>query len=105
MEFEATAYCAEGTTRAGVPAAPGIVAADPRVLPLGSLIRIDSSLYSGIYRVMDTGGLVKGKVVDIFLPSLEAALDFGRRKVQVTILRAGFASKTERAAAKDQGAD
>ena len=38
MEFEATAYCDYGITKSGVETAPGVAAADPSVLPLGSLV-------------------------------------------------------------------
>jgi len=88
--FEATAYCDQGITKSGVPVETGIVAADPRVLPLGSLIRVENTRYSGVYRVMDTGGLIKGKIIDIFIPSREMALQFGRRQVEITVLRYGY---------------
>ncbi len=90
LEFEATAYCDEGITKSGIPVAPGIVAADPKVLPLGSLIRLENTEYRGIYRVLDTGGLVKGKIIDIYIPSLERAIEFGRRPVQIVVLRYGY---------------
>lgn len=90
LEFEATAYCDEGITKSGIPVAPGIVAADPRVLPLGSLIRLENTEYRGIYRVLDTGGLVKGKIIDLFIPSEELAIKFGRQPVQIVVLRYGY---------------
>ena len=90
MEFEATAYCDTGITKSGIPVAPGIVAADPQVLPLGSLIKLETTQYKGIYRVLDTGGLVKGRIIDIYMPGLEEALNFGRRRVQVVVLRYGL---------------
>jgi hypothetical protein len=39
---------------------------------------------------MDTGKLVKGKIIDIYIPDYGLATEFGRRKVKVTILRYGF---------------
>lgn len=90
MEFEATAYCDAGITKSGLPVAPGIVAADPAVLPLGSLILLESTSYRGIYHVLDTGGLVKGRIIDIFVPGLEEALSFGRQKVRLVVLRYGY---------------
>ena len=39
---------------------------------------------------MDTGRLVKGYIIDIFIPDYELATQFGRRDVKVTILRYGF---------------
>ena len=90
MEFEATAYCDVGITKSGVPVAPGIVAADPTVLPLGSLILLETTSYRGIYHVLDTGGLVKGRIIDIFMPGLEEAITFGRQKVRLVVLRYGY---------------
>jgi 3D (Asp-Asp-Asp) domain-containing protein len=88
--FHATAYCLTGTTRSGVPAAPGLVAADPNVIPLGSMIYVDSPLMNGIYQVLDTGDLIKGKIIDIFIPNYEKCMEFGRRVVKVKVLRYGF---------------
>lgn len=87
--FVATAYCEKGITKSGIPVAVGLVAGDPHVLPIGSWIKVDSPLYSGIYQVMDTGRLVKGKKIDIYMPSYTKAMQFGLRKVQVTVLKYG----------------
>ena len=89
IDFVATAYCEVGITKSGVPVEDGIVAGDPHVLPLGSWIKVDSPLYSGIYQVMDTGRLVRGKKIDIWLPTYQKAINFGIRKVRVTILKYG----------------
>jgi 3D (Asp-Asp-Asp) domain-containing protein len=89
-DFHATAYCITGTTTTGAQTVPGIVAADPEVIPLGSMIYIESPLMGGIYHVLDTGGLVKGKIIDIFIPDYERCVNFGRRLVKVKILRYGF---------------
>jgi 3D (Asp-Asp-Asp) domain-containing protein len=89
-EFEATAYCVTGISKSGTIIAPGHVAADPKVIPLGSMIYVDSPLMGGIYQVLDTGELVKGKIIDIFIPSYESCKEFGRRAVKVKVLRYGF---------------
>jgi 3D (Asp-Asp-Asp) domain-containing protein len=87
MDFSATAYCLTGTTAMGVETRPGIVAADPRILPLGTRIRVtNAGAYSGIYTVADTGPAVKGREIDIFIPDLAAAKRFGRRRVKVEVL-------------------
>jgi 3D (Asp-Asp-Asp) domain-containing protein len=88
--FQATAYCDVGVTKSGVMVAPGHVAADPKVIPLGSMIYVESPLMGGIYQVLDTGRLVKGKIIDIFIPNYERCVDFGRRMVKVKVLRYGF---------------
>ena len=90
IRFQATAYCEHGVTKSGIPASPGIVAADPRVLPLGSLIQVDVPSYCGVYQVMDTGRLVKGRIIDIYIPDHDLATEFGRRVAKVTVLRYGF---------------
>lgn len=88
--FQATAYCITGITKSGVPVAPGHVAADPRIIPLGSLIYVEGALMSGIYHVTDTGRLIKGMIIDIFIPSYKESIEFGRRKVKVKVLRYGY---------------
>ncbi len=57
----------------------GIVAADPDILPIGSVIEVHAGRYSGIYTVMDTGDAVKGTIIDIYMPNHEEAIQFARR--------------------------
>jgi len=84
--FRATAYCLKGRTANGGSVRRGIVAADPRVLPLGSRIQVNAGAYSGTYTVADTGGAVKGRKLDIWMPSCTEAVRFGRRNVKVSRL-------------------
>ena len=88
MWMTATAYCQHGTTQSGAQTQPGMIAADPRVLPVGSVVRIESPdpAYSGTYTVMDTGAKVKGRTVDIFVPSCARAKKFGKRTVVARVL-------------------
>lgn len=81
--FSATAYCLKGRTAMGHGVRRGIIAADPRVLRLGSTITINGGAYSGSYLVSDTGGSIKGKKLDIWMPNCSEARRFGRRTVQV----------------------
>jgi 3D (Asp-Asp-Asp) domain-containing protein len=86
MAMTATAYCQTGTTKSGERTRPGIVAADPRVLPLGSKIRIiKPERYAGVYQVMDTGSSIKGRRLDVFIPSCKDARRFGRQPVMVRL--------------------
>jgi 3D (Asp-Asp-Asp) domain-containing protein len=87
--FEATAYSLHGRTASGAPATTGVIAADPRVLPIGSRVRIEAGTYTGEYIVADTGGAVKGKRIDIWTPSSREAMRFGRRTVKLTVLHLG----------------
>jgi 3D (Asp-Asp-Asp) domain-containing protein len=90
-EFVATAYCLEGITQSGVRVQPGIVAADPAVLPVGSVVRIEEPAdHAGIYTVLDTGGAIKGDRLDIYLPDCGDAQEFGRQPVSVRVLRYGW---------------
>ena len=85
--FIATAYCTSGITASGVAVYKGIVAADPAVLPLGSLIRISGAAsYDGIYRVLDTGAFIRRQRLDLFIADCSAARKFGRRPVRVAVI-------------------
>ena len=87
--YTATAYSLRGRTASGKPVARGVIAADPRVLPLGTRVRIDAGEFSGEYVVADTGGAVKGRRVDIWTPTAREAMRFGRRAVKLTVLERG----------------
>ena len=95
MRFTATAYCKGTTTASGVNVRNGIAAADPDLLPIGSVIRIDElgEKYDGIYTVMDTGPKVQGRHVDVYLWSCNEALQVGRRPMKLTVLRLGWNPK------------
>ena len=88
--FVATAYCRGTITASGVSVRRGFVAADPAVLPIGSVIRVrQSGQYDGVYTVMDTGPKVRGRHVDLFIESCAAAKQFGRRNIGVSIVDLG----------------
>jgi 3D (Asp-Asp-Asp) domain-containing protein len=84
--FTATAYCLRGRTAMGHGVRKGIIAADPRVLRLGSRVDIGAGAYSGTYLVSDTGSRVKGRKIDIWMPSCAEARRFGRRSVSISAL-------------------
>ncbi|MEO8604762.1 MAG: 3D domain-containing protein [bacterium] len=85
--FEATAYSVKGTMKSGQKTRPGVVAADPRVLPIGTRIRVGGAgAYSGDYTVLDTGREIKGREIDIFMPAENDAAAFGRQQVSVEVL-------------------
>ena len=90
--FSATAYCKGTITASGVKVRSGILAADPQLLPVGSVVQLDApgNDVDGIYTVMDTGPLVKGRHVDVYMWSCNEALRFGRRAVRVEVLRLGW---------------
>lgn len=88
--FEATAYCNFGITRSGVWVQRGIIAVDPALIPIGSIIELKAGRYSGIYTAMDTGELIQGRLLDIYVATYDEALRFGRRSVQLRLLRRGW---------------
>ena len=84
--FTATAYCLSGRTALGHGVRRGIIAADPRLLRLGSKIALDAGSYTGQYLISDTGGGIRGRRIDIWVPSCAEARRFGRRTVTVSLL-------------------
>jgi 3D (Asp-Asp-Asp) domain-containing protein len=86
VHYVATAYSLRGRTASGRYVSQGIIAADPRILPLGSRVRLEAGAWSGEYLVADTGGAIRGRKIDIWTPSSREAMRFGRRKVKLTVL-------------------
>ena len=87
--YLATAYSLKGRTASGRMVSRGLIAADPRVLPLGSRVRVEHPGYSGEYLVADTGGAIRGRHIDIWIPSSREAMRFGKRTVKLTVLSYG----------------
>ena len=96
--YTATAYSLTGRTASGRLVSRGLIAADPRVLPLGTRVRLEAGSWSGEYIVADTGGAVKGRRIDIWTPTSREARQFGRRAVKLAVL--AFPSKNGRLASK-----
>jgi len=92
LAVTATAYCKGETTASGVAPQNGVAAADPHVLPVGSVVQVDSSdrRYSGIYTVMDTGRLIQGLELDVYIWSCFEAIKFGRQPANLLVLRLGW---------------
>jgi 3D (Asp-Asp-Asp) domain-containing protein len=89
VSFTITAYCAGRITAAGTRVTEGVVAADPHVLPLGTVIRLAGldARYNGTYTVMDTGLRVRGRRLDLYLHDCAEAVRFGHRSGRVSIAR------------------
>lgn len=92
LTMEATAYDpsagrgsrATGRTKMGIPARYGVVAVDPRVIPLGSMVYVEGY---GIAYACDIGSAIKGNRIDICLNTNAECIRFGRRMVRVHILK------------------
>ncbi|WP_026582794.1 LysM peptidoglycan-binding domain-containing protein [Bacillus sp. J33] len=90
--MEATAYTANcegcsGITATGINLKENpnqkVISVDPSVIPLGTKVHVEGY---GEAIAGDTGGAIKGNKIDIFIPSKEDAVNFGRQTVKVTIL-------------------
>ena len=91
-ECTITHYCCEayehicgdgdGLTATGIPVAPGMVAVDPDVIPLGSTVIIDGQAYLAA----DTGEAVRGNHVDIAVDTHQEALELGTRTAEVWVV-------------------
>src|SRR5207244_9989692 len=70
----------------------GIASASASILPVGSVVNVatDSIRYNGVYTIMDTGPRVQGRLLDLYMWSCHEALAFGRKPIQVTVLRLGW---------------
>lgn len=78
-----------GITASGTKARPGVVAVDPRVIPLGTKLYVESldgTPDYGFCVAEDTGGAIKGNRIDLFFNTAKEVRQFGRRKVKVYIL-------------------
>lgn len=79
-----TAYTIHGRTATGTSTRWGVVAVDPRVVPLGSKLRIDG--FEETFVAEDTGGGIRGNWIDIWFPNVGEALRFGFQSRRVTIV-------------------
>ena len=92
ITVEASAYTAScegctGITATGInlktnPNAK-VISVDPAVIPLGSKVYVEGY---GEAIAGDTGGAIKGNRIDVFFPSQQDAINFGVKKLKVTIL-------------------
>jgi 3D (Asp-Asp-Asp) domain-containing protein len=89
LHFKATAYSVTGETKAQTFTKEGrTLAADPTVLPIGTLVEVRrAGPYSGQYVVQDTGEKIVGRKIDIYIASTPEAKQFGVRNVRVRILK------------------
>ncbi len=99
VTFTATAYCTGSRTASGTKVTEGIAAADPSLVPIGSVIRVSGleRRYNGIYTVMDTGSKIRGRRLDLYIRDCSAASRFGKRSARVSIMRRGWHPRTSAA--------
>lgn len=89
ISMKATAYLptdgnGKGLTRMGTRARRGVVAVDPRVIPLGTKVYVPGY---GVAVAEDTGGAILGNRIDLCMETYNECRTFGRRNVSVYILK------------------
>lgn len=83
MVLEATAYTHTGNpTRTGVMPSRGMVAVDPKVIPLGSKVYVEGY---GWATATDTGGDIQGNRIDLFMETEAECWEFGRKNLKIVV--------------------
>ncbi len=78
-----------GITYTGMKAREGVIAVDPKVIPLGTKLYVEipgSAPDYGFAIAGDIGSAIKGKNIDLYFDTLSEVYRWGRRKVVVYIL-------------------
>jgi 3D (Asp-Asp-Asp) domain-containing protein len=84
LKVDAVAYSLPGSTALGVPVRKGVVAVDPKLIPLGTKLHVPGY---GPGLAADVGYAIKGRVIDLWFPSTAKARQWGRRTVTITVYR------------------
>jgi 3D (Asp-Asp-Asp) domain-containing protein len=84
LKVDAVAYYLPGKTALGVPVRKGVVAVDPRLIPLGTKMHVPGY---GRALAADVGYAIKGRIIDLWFPSTAKARAWGRRTVTIVVYR------------------
>jgi 3D (Asp-Asp-Asp) domain-containing protein len=84
LKVDAVAYHLPGKTALGIPVQKGVVAVDPRLIPLGTRLHVPGY---GRGIAADVGIAIKGRIIDLWMPNTQAARSWGRRTVRITVYR------------------
>ncbi len=89
LQMESTAYSwreagASNLSATGIDLSKesNVVAVDPSVIPLGSLVKVSGY---GFAIAGDTGGAIQGNIIDVHFDSIDQCTAWGRRQVTVEI--------------------
>ncbi|HZK81823.1 MAG TPA: 3D domain-containing protein [Humisphaera sp.] len=94
-----TAYCAckkccgshaVGMTASGRPISYNgghFIAADTTILPYGSKVIVPGYDDGHPVEVIDRGGAIKGAHIDVFMPTHEEAVEWGKKRLEITIVK------------------
>ena len=78
------AYSLPGKTAIGIPVGKGIVAVDPKLIPLRTRLHVPGY---GRGIAADVGSAIKGRIIDLWFPTLDEARAWGRKSVVITVYR------------------
>lgn len=84
LKVDAVAYHLPGRTALGVRVRKGVVAVDPKLIPLGTRLHVPGY---GPGLAADVGYAIKGRIIDLWFPTTAAARKWGRRTVTITVYR------------------
>ncbi len=87
-DFRSCGASADGITASGYSVLTNggcLVAADPHVLPLGSLVSVPGYDGGAVVPVLDTGGAIKGNRLDVLYATHEVAMRWGVQEVVVEL--------------------
>lgn len=84
LKVDAVAYSLPGKTALGVPVRKGVVAVDPKLIPLGTKLHVPGY---GPGLAADVGYAIKGPIIDLWFPSTAKARKWGRRTVTIVVYR------------------
>lgn len=103
LDMRATAYTASfkdtgkspgdpgfGITRSGMKARKGLIAVDPRVIPLGTKVYVEVAGNTPDYGyavAADTGGAIKGNLIDLYFDDHKTVEGWGHKRVKVYIVQ------------------
>jgi 3D (Asp-Asp-Asp) domain-containing protein len=84
LRVDAVAYHLPGKTASGLPVGKGVVAVDPKLIPLRTRLFVPGY---GQAIAADVGVAIKGRIIDVWMPNHAAARKWGRKTVTITVYR------------------
>ncbi len=84
LRVDAVAYHLPGRTASGLPVGRGVVAVDPRLIPLGTRMYVPGY---GRAVAADVGVAIKGRIIDLWMATHAEARRWGRKTVVITVYR------------------
>ena len=84
LRVDAVAYHLPGRTASGLQVRKGVVAVDPTLIPLGTHLFVPGY---GKAIAADVGVAIKGRIIDLWMPSTAEARKWGRKTVVITVYR------------------